>query len=146
VADSECIGGDHSDPEQRCVPMEFQGVARSGGFCLRRRIKTCVRPYLILITAESLSGAASEEYCGIDQEATRCEAVLDLFHSSACPDGQDSSCGCSRDTEGNCTDAGAGGLCRTVGVFATQCTYQCGALNDCFTGLTCGGDSPMYCR
>jgi hypothetical protein len=146
VADSECTGGNQSDPDQRCVPMEFQTVLRAGGFCLRRGSKTCTNPYQIPITAVSLSGAASEAYCGINEDVTRCEAVLDLVHSRACPDGQDSSCGCARDTDGKCTESGHGGLCRTVGLNPKQCTYECGTDNQCPAGLTCVGALAKNCQ
>jgi hypothetical protein len=146
LSDSECVGGDQSDPDQRCVPMVFQSVARAGGFCLRRFSKTCSKPYKILITTTSLSGAVSEAYCGIDQETTRCEAVLDLLGSRACTDGQDTSCGCARNTDGNCTEIGTGGLCRTVGVNPNRCTYQCGVDNHCPTGISCSGSGTTYCQ
>ncbi len=147
VADSECTGGDQADPDQRCVPMEFQGVERLAGFCLRRVVKTCARPYEIPITVSSLSGATGEAYCGIDEDTTRCEAVLDLLNSQACSDGQDSSCGCARDSDGNCIEPGLGGLCRTVGVNPKRCSYQCGTLDDCPTGKTCSGSTPpTYCQ
>ena len=146
LADSECTGGNQLDPDARCVPMEFQTTPRAGGFCLRRVAKTCVRPYTIPITATSLSGAPSENYCGIDQATTRCEAVLDLSTGQACPDGADSSCGCTRDQNGDCTDPGLGGSCRTVGVFTNQCTYQCGSPNHCPSGFSCGGVATTYCQ
>jgi hypothetical protein len=58
--------------------MEFMDVPRAGGFCLRRSAMTCTRPYTVPLVTTSLSGAAEETYCGIDQTTTRCEAVLDL--------------------------------------------------------------------
>ncbi len=146
LADSECVGGDQADPDMRCVPMNFQGMAREGGFCLRRTVKTCTQPYKVPITAQSLSRAESESYCGIDQAVTRCEAVLDLIHSRACSDGLDTSCGCPRDTDGNCTAPGSGGVCKTVGVDANQCTYPCDLDNRCPSSLTCGGTGTTYCK
>ena len=112
LADSECTGGNQADPQTRCVPMEFNAVLRPGGFCLRRVSKTCARPYTIAISAKSLSGSAAENYCGIDEENVRCEAVLDLIGSKTCASMQDTACGCTRDNDGNCTELGAGGLCR----------------------------------
>jgi hypothetical protein len=146
LADSECVGGNQADPDARCVPMTFMGAARPDGFCLRRVSKGCARPYQISISATSLSGAASEAYCGIDQDSTRCEAVLDLVAGNVCSDGQDTSCGCTRDSGGACVAAGQGGLCRTVGVNAKQCTYPCGTTPQCPTGTTCGGSSTTYCQ
>jgi hypothetical protein len=145
VADSECIGGNQADPDARCVPMMFMGVARPGGFCLRRFAKTCSAPYFKTPTdLASLSGAAAEAYCGIDQDSTRCEAVLDLVNSAACPDGKDTSCGCSRGSSGACTSDGAGGLCKTVLGSANICTIPCAVAAQCKAPLTCGGVS--YCH
>jgi hypothetical protein len=146
VADSECLGGNKADPDVRCVPMEFNGTPRAGGFCLRRVAKTCAKPFQIPISGTSLSGATSESYCGIDQENVRCEAVLDLVAGADClTDGEDTSCGCARDDEGNCIDAGAGGLCRIVGVNASRCTYGCGTVAECPGSLKCTIDAP-YCH
>lgn len=146
LADSECVGGNQADPDARCVPMEFQGVLRPGGFCLRRGVKTCARPYTIGISVKSLSGAAAENYCGIDQENVTCEAVVDLEDSRTCTGLSDSACGCTRDQDGNCTDTGEGGLCRDFAVVQDQCTYQCGTANDCPTGKVCLGSPTKYCQ
>jgi len=143
LADSECTGGDQADPDARCVPMKFMGIARTGGFCLRRVSKTCAKPYNIIVNGASLSGASTEAYCGIDQDATRCEAVLDLVNSQSCADGKDTSCGCLRDKDRKCTATGQGGLCKTVGPNANQCTYACGSANQCPGGHTC--PSSTYC-
>lgn len=146
LADSECTGGNVADPDARCVPMKYNGTPRPNGFCLRRVSKTCTKPYKIAISAASLSGAKSESYCGIDQDSVRCEAVLDLVQSRACGGGMDSECGCARDKDGNCTEAGVSGLCRTVGVDTDQCTYQCGVDNDCPVGKSCLGLGTTYCQ
>jgi Cys-rich repeat protein len=147
LADSECVGGDQADPDYRCVPMHFQGVPRPGGFCLRRVAKTCAQPYSKLITTMSLSGAVTDRYCGIIQDVTRCEAVLDLIDGAPCAGGLDTSCGCSRDQNGNCTEIGAGGICRTVGTRPSQCTYDCGTNADCASGTTCFyGGATAYCQ
>jgi hypothetical protein len=146
VADSECTGGNQADPDARCVQMEFMGSLRPGGFCLRRAAKTCARPYMIAISAPSLSGALAENYCGIDQENVRCEAVLDLINSRSCPGGADISCGCARDQDGFCTEGGQGGLCRDFTLVNDQCTYQCGINNDCPVGRTCLGSPIAYCQ
>jgi hypothetical protein len=148
LADSECTGGNQTDPVQRCVPMKFQGTARPGGFCFGRASKTCTRPFTVTFTTASLSGADPEAYCGIDQDITRCEAVLDLIASRECLSGMDDDCGCtSRDSNLNCLDTGAGGLCKTlVGAMNPQCTYQCGSVNQCPTGFGCTGLGTMYCQ
>jgi hypothetical protein len=143
LADSECTGGDQSDPDRRCVPMTFQGVERAGGFCLKRFAKTCTRPFTIPFSAISLSGLPAENYCGIDQETVRCEAVLDLTNSRQCADGLDTSCGCARDEDDNCLEAGKGGICGVVNLLPNRCTYGCGTLDQCPGGLACGED---YCE
>ena len=145
ASDSECIGGNKADPDRRCVPMKFKGAPRPGGFCLQRVVKSCAQPYEIPLDVPSLSGAPSEQYCGIDQSATRCEAVLDLVAGLACSDGLDSSCGCVRGKDGKCLEAGQGGLCRTVGVNANRCTYSCGTATDCPGGKSCMDPLP-YCH
>jgi hypothetical protein len=137
VADSECAGGDQEDPDRRCVPLEYDGARRPGGFCLKRVSKTCVVPYTIGVVAESLSGAPAETYCGINQNSVRCEAVLDLVNSTTCGDGTDAECGCTRDGDGLCTEAGKGGLCRDFVTLNNRCTYACGVAQHCPLGLTC---------
>jgi len=146
VADSECVGGNSADADARCVPMSFKGVPRPGGFCLRPVSKTCGSPYKIVINATSLSGAPPEDYCGIAQDLTRCEAVLDLLTSKACPDMKDSSCGCQRDASGACVTAGLGGLCRKVGPDQNHCTYECGSATQCSGGYACDGSPTLYCQ
>jgi hypothetical protein len=146
VADSECVGGDQADPEMRCVPMTYAGVPRPGGFCLRRLAKTCERPFSIRITQASLSGASREDFCGINEQTTKCEAILDLLRSSTCPGMTDSECGCQRNQQKNCVGAGETGLCRMVGALSNRCTYRCGIRDDCPEGLTCSATSPKYCR
>jgi hypothetical protein len=126
--------------------MEFQGSPRSGGFCLRRAVKTCGRPYTIGISAKSLSGVAAENYCGIDQQNVTCEAVIDLEDSRTCMTQPDSACGCLRDAENKCVGAGQGGLCRDFAVLQGQCTYQCGTANHCPEGLSCTGSPTKYCQ
>jgi hypothetical protein len=146
LADSECIGGNQADPDARCVPMKFMGTARPGGFCLRRVAKTCKAPFAVPISVGSLSGASSEAYCGIDQSSTRCEAVLDLVASKLCPDGLDTSCGCTRNNTGTCIDSGQGGLCKTVGAFANACTIPCTLANQCPGTLSCPTVANSYCQ
>jgi hypothetical protein len=145
VADSECIGGNKPEPDSRCVPMEFNGSPRSGGFCLRRVAKTCSKPFQTPLSAVSLSGATAESYCAIDQTTVRCEAVLDLVGGAQCTDGSDTSCGCARDQDGECTGTGQGGLCRMVGVNVNRCTYGCATTADCPGSLKCTLANP-YCH
>ena len=143
LADSECIGGNQPDPDARCVPMKFMGTARTDGFCLTRFSKTCSRPYFMMPTnLVSLSGAPAEAYCGVDQDSTRCEAVLDFKSSSTCT--SDTSCGCARDKTGTCTEVGSGGLCKTVLGVPNTCTIPCALTAQCASITTCG--SGNYCQ
>jgi hypothetical protein len=139
VADSECIGGDEADPTARCVPMEYAGEPRAGGYCLQRLGEGCARPYATLLSVSSLSGALPEEYCGILQDLTTCEAVLDLDGASTCPGGEDNECGCERDADGQCVSDPLGGVCGVVGGILNVCTYRCGSTIDCPNGRTCSG-------
>ncbi len=147
VADSECFGGNKADPDARCVPMTFNAVPRTGGFCLRRFAKTCAKPYFKMSSdRQSLSGTVAEAYCGIDESSTRCEAVLDFVGGEPCADGKDSSCGCSaRDGDQKCIDVGSGGLCQTVLGVAKTCTIPCSGAVQCTTVTTCTGGQP-YCH
>ena len=145
VADSECIGGNKADPDARCVPMKFAGAARTGGFCLRRAVKACSKPFTVQFSASSLSGAATEAYCGINQESTRCEAVVDFIAGTSCADGKDTSCGCARDKDGKCSETGQGGLCKTVGGNPQLCTIPCEFGNECKGSLTCPS-ALSYCQ
>jgi hypothetical protein len=115
VSDSDCsqAGG-----TTRCVPMNYQGTPR-GGYCLRAVSAGCARPFGVVITAESLSGAASTDYCGIDQAVVSCEAVAALRQSRPCPSGDASQC------------MADGAVCATVGAFSDRCTYACGGADDC---------------
>lgn len=144
-ADSECVGGNKADPDARCVPMEFNGAAREDGFCLRRVAKGCTAPFTVTFPTMSVSGAATEGFCGINQTNTTCEAVLDLSAGRTCMAGEDASCGCQRDGAGACIAAGQGGLCRTVGGVAKSCTYACGTTPQCPGGTACTIDDP-YCH
>jgi hypothetical protein len=133
VADSECTDGDTNDPTARCIALDFNGGAH-GSYCLKRQSKTCARPYGITINAESISDAPDEDYCGIDQDTTTCEAVLDMVASTSCSGGTDAECG-----------DGEGGQCKTVGGIGNTCTIPCDVANQCPNALTCTGGMP-YCH
>jgi hypothetical protein len=104
------------------------------------------------ITAVSASGAASDDYCGVNQEITSCEAIRDLQDPSdtircSNPSGvaTDNLCGCHRDVNGACTDIGTGGLCRSING-ANRCTIQCSDGFECTGARTCvDTDSPKFC-
>ncbi len=115
--------------------MTFNGTPRDGGYCLRRKGNTdCTRPYRVLITATSLSGQPAEEYCGINQALTTCDAVLDTTDDTGCT---------------LATDCGApglnDGLCQTVGGAANKCTYACETAAQCPGSQACTDDTP-YCH
>ena len=137
LADSECIGGDPADGgtvTARCVPMTFNGPAH-GSYCLQRVASGCTNPYKVPISSSSLSGASTEDYCGINQTATTCEAVFDLIASKTCS------------ADGDCGN-GKGGLCKTVGVDANRCTIPCDSAAQCLAsapGNTCTTALP-YCH
>jgi hypothetical protein len=143
LADSECLGSDQEPPSLRCVPMHFQSVSRTGGFCLRRDAGVCEPPFVVRITAVSLSGAAEEPYCGIDMLSTSCEAIVDLASSQTCNDGMATSCGCMRDLAGTCIGQGQGGLCETTSLGSNRCTYPCDVPEQCLGIFTCTLDKPF---
>ena len=125
VADSECVA-DH-----RCIAMQFAGSARTSGYCMKRVSTGCERPYASSpIRRTSLSGAAAEDYCGIDEIKSTCEAIAGLIADAECPDGADAACG--RD----------GSICRNVNGLAHRCTYACDATAQCPSAFSC---SSGYC-
>jgi hypothetical protein len=140
LADSECIGGvpgDGGAVTSRCVPMSYKGTPR-GGYCLQRGTAGCSNPYQVPVNSGSMSGATAEAYCGINQNATTCEAVLDLVASKICT--ADLDCG-----------LGQGGLCKTVGLSTNHCSIPCISGAECLTfpapGSTCNTNvTPSYCQ
>ncbi len=124
VADSECTSTD-----DRCVDTMYGGTDQ-GGHCLRLQTASCTRPYTYALNAPSLSGEATENFCGFNQSKTTCEAIHALMNSQTCPGGTATEC------------AADGALCENV---ATQlrCTYRCGIDADCPFGYVCGGSN--YC-
>ena len=154
VADSECATGG-SVTVARCVPMTFNGSPH-GNYCLEAVSSGCDQPFgntsVMKVTAASVSGAAAEDYCGINQATVTCEAIRDMIDSdnkircgNASGVATDSLCGCHRDPAGACTDAGTGGLCRSING-ANRCTIQCGGGTDCSSNYTCNTVTPPnYC-
>jgi hypothetical protein len=123
IADSECADG------ARCVPMDFQGSRREGGYCLTPSSQTCSRPYATLTSPRSsLSGATPEPYCGINEQLTTCEVVSRF--ADACS------------SAGACGDAVEGALCQTIGAVGMACTYPCDSVLECPNSTTCD----VYCR
>jgi hypothetical protein len=122
--------------------MTFNGTPHgTGGYCLQRAstVASCTRPYSTGFDAVSLSGAAVETYCGINQSITTCESLLDLFAVTPCS--VDASCG-----------GGTGGLCRQIGAGSNPpltCTISCGSHSECLNsgiGSTCSNSTNGYCK
>ena len=140
VADSECgDGSGTASPSFRCIPMTFgPSAAAHGAYCLQKVTNGCSSPYAVSFSAISLSGAAIEAYCGINQSATTCEAVLDLASAKTCS--LDGDCG-----------GGQGGLCKAISVVApaNRCTIPCGSTAECLSsgpGSTCSNTVNGYCK
>jgi hypothetical protein len=117
--------------EFMCVRMQFGNVPLRGGFCLQRASTgQCAQPFAFPLpeARESLSGAASALYCGVNEELTSCDAVRVLVNNELCED------------DFECT--APGGVCREVGLLGLRCTYECGFANECLpgggSGSTCG--------
>ncbi len=137
VADSECIGGVPSDAgaiTMRCVPM-MMGSASHGNYCLQilPASSVCLQPYTVVFSTTSASGAATAQYCGVNQSTTTCEAVLDLQASKPCS--VDAECG-----------NGQGGLCKTIVGVGLRCTIPCDISSQCPSSLTCTPPTTPYCH
>ncbi len=134
ISDSECPDG------HNCVPMEFQGVAREGGFCLKdSSVEGCSEnPFRSPTSARvSLSGAPATMYCGINEDLTTCEATLDLLDDQSCVTAEE--CGAPDLDDG---------LCEVVSLSAGKCTYACDSAAQCRAsspGAGCGGVGADYC-
>ncbi|AKF06544.1 hypothetical protein DB32_003693 [Sandaracinus amylolyticus] len=127
-----CIADSHCGEGFDCVPMNYMGTPRDGGYCLRRLSLGCSRPYSVPIAGRrTLSGKTGEMYCGIDEAVTTCEAVL-VF-------GEDCPSGLATD----CTSA-PGAVCGTVAGIANTCTYACADNLQCPMLRTCP-DASDYC-
>lgn len=123
-----------------CVPMQYMGVDRPGGYCLKSSTAPlgCLSPYRGGVQSRtSLSGVAGT-FCTINENLATCEAVRALIDAVPCPGGTDAEC------------PQPSGLCGTVGGSLNECTYPCGSPIHCLDpgtrseSATCGG-SPMHC-
>ncbi len=128
VADSEC-----GEEGNRCVPMDYDGTRYPNadtGFCLKsiELGGSCANPYRIVLTKTSLSGAAIDEYCGINEDLATCPAVRALIADQPCnPGNGDQDC------------PQPSGLCRELPGELDRCTYLCASVVECVTpGATCG--------
>ena len=151
--DSECVGGDIVEKAKataRCMELSFGGKSR-GGYCLTRQTAGCAKPYDVTKDAASISGAASESYCSINEELTTCEAVKNMIDSVECSAvGKDSECGCDAATDPSCvsTVSGVGGLCRKLAL-GNICTIPCNGAGECMSGRSCftpPAAPPQYCE
>lgn len=139
-----CDTDANCQPNFFCVPMEYMGASRPGGYCLQDAAMgpACVPPFLVGVARTSLSGH-SATYCGIFETLATCEATRALLDQDRCPTGADSEC------------PQPSGICRTLGIAANRCTYPCGGSDQCLdpslllpTGVSCGDGTtsgPMFC-
>jgi hypothetical protein len=124
VSDSECV------TDHRCIAMTFgENKQDLGGFCLKRFATGCSRPYVRNLPRTSLSGAAAETYCLIDEMVNSCAAVAAF--SKTCTN--DESCGA------------LGARCERVNGIDNSCSYSCDVIADCKTdSFPCAG-ADSYC-
>jgi len=105
--------------------MEYQGERfpdEESGFCLKSTELggPCVNPYRIVITRTSLSGAESDDYCGINEDLATCPAVLALLNDELC-DPANGDLDCPQPS----------GRCRELPGDVYACTYFCGLPAQC---------------
>lgn len=127
VADNEC------PPQARCIPMEYKGTPRPGGFCLEQADDGCTTRDTVTVQRESLSGIVGEFYCTIREDLTTCEAVQDFGR----PCDQDGDCGVEGTDDGKCRMFDGD----------EQCTIPCVNSEECVFGTSCVGNPPnaSYC-
>ena len=104
-----------------------------GSFCLKAASTGCAQPYRVLIDSPSVSGAASEEYCGINQANTTCEAIDSPRSDTMCS--FDDDCGAQGLDDGRCELVGG----------ALGCTISCTADSRCLQDQTCD-IAEQYCK
>lgn len=134
LSDAECIA-DH-----RCVEMTYLGTAlqpggQSGGYCLPliSAPGDCPIPYRATpVVRGSRSGAASDSFCGVNENKTTCEAIRAF--GKGCSSGGVSACGAT------------GARCENVNG-SSLCTYSCGsgASDECPENRGCPAGSNSYC-
>ncbi len=137
VADADCSNGAPPNAA-RCVALDFNGSFHAN-YCLQRADVgvACAQPYTVTFTSASLSGAASASNCGINQNATTCEAVLDMLDSKTCT------------ASTNCGMGEGDGLCENISTTFPQnmrCTIPCSVATQCAAGQTCTNAANGYCR
>src|SRR5690606_10903123 len=86
--DANCASTNHF-----CVPMQYDGLNRPGGYCLKTNQAGCMPPFSIGTAGRtSVSGAADLTFCSVNEISTTCEAVRALLDDQQCPDGTDDEC------------------------------------------------------
>ncbi|QQR91067.1 MAG: hypothetical protein IPJ88_04870 [Myxococcales bacterium] len=130
-----CVSDTQCQMDHNCIAMLFNEDPRDNGYCLKLVSAGCEKPWTAdTITSASLSGAPENDYCGIKQNLTTCEAVLELVNENGCPNGTDEECG---------AEGLSDGLCRDFGLALNQCTYPCDGVVQCKDGTACTNG---YCQ
>ena len=96
-SDGECLDG------LRCVPMQFQGDD-IGGFCLGQKPSNarCPAPTQYSLTRRSVDDEQEQTYCGVDENATTCVALLDAIMGLPKECADDAGCGLADKPDGVC--------------------------------------------
>lgn len=127
VADIECSHG------QRCVPMFFKGQPRPGGYCLYEEgDQGCSGPASIPLERQSVSGAASARYCGINEAVLTCEALHDYGLSCEADD----ECGTPDLDDAMCTWFSGD-------ITEYRCSHNCDDDLDCNVGAYCASPADI---
>ena len=133
VSDSQCSSG------FGCIPLQFAAVPH-GSYCLEIKPSAgCARPFATILNRESLNAGPAEnpeDYCGINEDLTTCEAVLDAIDLTFCKDSDDP----TLPDPGKCQQE-LGGRCQNLGTGWT-CTYSCTGPTQCRSDQSCD----MYCK
>jgi len=136
--DDQCTDG-------RCVPLDFEMMTPHGYYCLTEFGGTCEKPFTVQIQKTSLNQTGTSTFCGPDEAAATCEAMLAVEKS--CPSGEDGMC---IPSGGNQEVPVPGAICKVVNAVPDTCTYPCTSglqcpptgANSCGNGGEGGGD---YC-
>lgn len=122
---SPCEADHECKPDHRCVPMTFGSPAtHHGNYCLELGSGNCERPYIQIAGPASVSGEPPTQYCGVNQELTTCEAVLDMLAPKTCT--SDDDCGATNLDDGDCP----------LGT-TRRCSIRCSSQTQCPEGRAC---------
>jgi len=86
-----CSNDEQCDSGHRCIAMDFPLGTAHGHYCLLDS-STCSRPFSVTITQPSINGAATTDYCGLNEDMATCEAVNALQADWRCPSDTDGMC------------------------------------------------------